>query len=127
MVRKKSEAKISVHVTAGPNNPTKATLAFFVAKTVLEDGHELLLFIAGGGVYMLPLQQPQRQQGLGTGLLQDHFAVIRAASGVKGYFSGMAAKARNKALEQVALSGAQPAMPTKLVQLTLECDPVLSY
>lgn len=120
-------AKILVHVTTGPDNPTKAALAFLIAKTVVDEGHQLALFVAGDGVSLLTAETAAKTQGLGTGLLSDHFAALNALDGIEVYFSGMSAKARNITAEQVVLRGAQAAMPTKLVQLTVECDRVLSY
>jgi predicted peroxiredoxin len=119
--------KILIHVTVGPTDPTKAALAFLVAKTVVEEGHQLALFIAGDGVSLLTAETAAGLQGLGTGKLQDHIDALNAAKGIEVYFSGMSAKARNIAPEQVILQGAQPAMPTKLVQLTAEYDKVICY
>jgi predicted peroxiredoxin len=42
-------SKILVHVTCGPEQPTKAALAFLVAKAAIDDGHEVSLFLAGDG------------------------------------------------------------------------------
>jgi predicted peroxiredoxin len=43
--------KFLIHVTSGKENPTKAALAFLVAKTALEDGHQVQLFMAGDAVF----------------------------------------------------------------------------
>lgn len=120
-------ARILVHVTVAPSDPTKAALAFLVAKTVLDEGHQLALFVAGDGVYLLTAETAAATTGLGTGKVADHLDAINAAATAEVYYSGMSAKARNIAPEQVVLKGAQPAMPTKLVQLTAECDRVLCY
>jgi predicted peroxiredoxin len=120
-------AKILVHITAGPNDPTKAALAFLVAKTVLDSGHDLALFVAGDGVYLLTAKTAERTEGLGTGRLSEHLAAINTHGTAAVYFSGMSAKARNIAADQIILQGAQAAMPQRLVELSLECDRVLSY
>lgn len=119
-------AKILVHVTAGPNDPTKAALAFLVAKSALEEGHDVSLFVAGDGVHLLTREVSKSLEGLGTGRLADHFDSINAAKAVV-FFSGMSAKARNIAAEAIVLNGAQPAMPNRLVQLAVEADTVLCY
>jgi predicted peroxiredoxin len=41
-------AKILVHLTHGPEHPTRAALAFLVAKAAIEEGHTVTLFLAGG-------------------------------------------------------------------------------
>ncbi len=46
-------AKILIHVTCGPENPTKAALAFLVAKAAVDEGHEVSMFLAGDGVQLL--------------------------------------------------------------------------
>ena len=119
-------AKILVHVTTGPKDATKAALAFLVAKTAIDEGHQLSLFVAGDGVHLLTQQTSSTLEGLGTGKLSDHFAAINVAQ-ASVYFSGLSAKARGIAPEQVMLKGAQPAMPAKLIQLAAEADTVLCY
>jgi hypothetical protein len=62
-----------VHITCGPENPTKATLAFFIAAAAVEAGYEVHVFLAGDAVQLL--REPVRNAltGLGTGaLLEDH-------------------------------------------------------
>ena len=46
-------AKILVRVTCGPENPTKAALAFLVARSAIDDGHEVSMFLACDGVQLL--------------------------------------------------------------------------
>ena len=41
------------HVTTGSDNPTKAALSFLVAKTALEEGHRVSIFLAGDAVLLL--------------------------------------------------------------------------
>ena len=48
-------AKILVHLTHGPEHPTRAALAFLVAKAAIEEGHTVTLFLAGDvGSVLLP-------------------------------------------------------------------------
>src|SRR5215217_6711727 len=120
-------AKILIHITVGPNDPTKAALAFLVAKTVVSEGHQLSLFVAGDGVHLLRQEMATTLEGLGTGKLSEHIEALNAADGIEAFYSGMSAEARGIEQGHVILSGAQPAMPTKLVQLTADCDRVLCY
>lgn len=119
-------ARILVHVTVGPNDPTKAALAFLVARAVIEEGHQLVLFVAGDGVSLLTADSAASVEGLGTGKLSEHFDAINAGS-AEVFFSGMSAKARDIAPEDITLRGASPGMPNKLVQLAAECDKVICY
>ncbi|MDR7448152.1 MAG: DsrE family protein [Armatimonadota bacterium] len=43
-------AGILVHLTHGPEHPTRAALAFLVAKAAIEEGHSVSLFLAGDAV-----------------------------------------------------------------------------
>jgi uncharacterized protein len=42
-----------VHLTHGPEAPTRAALAFLVAKAAVEEGHDVSLFLAGDSVQLL--------------------------------------------------------------------------
>lgn len=118
-------AKILVHVTTGPDNPTKAALAFLVATAALKEGHTVSVFIAGDGVALLKPDVSTSLEGVGTGRLKDHLEKLK--TDVKIYVSGMSAKARG--LDESILNGYQAefAMPDTLVRLTVECDRVLCY
>ena len=115
-------SKILVHVTCGPEQPTKAALAFLVAKAAIDDGHEVSLFLAGDGVQLLRDATLDAVQGVGTGSLRESFDAV-VASGAAIYASGMSSQAREVSLE----GKAEPAMPNRLVELALDHDRVLSY
>jgi uncharacterized protein len=119
-------AKVLIHITVGPQDATKAALAFLVAKTVLDEGHQLFLFVAGDGVHLLTSKTAEETVGIGTGKLSEHIAALNKAE-VDSYFSGMSAKARGIEAKAIILRGAKPAMPNKLVQLITECDKVINY
>ncbi|WP_205772506.1 DsrE family protein [Microvirga calopogonii] len=57
-------SRLLVHVTCGPENPTKATLAFFVAAAAVEAGHEVHVFLAGDAVQLL--REPVRNALTGS-------------------------------------------------------------
>ena len=62
-------AKLLLHVTCGPEQPTRAALAFLVAKAALDGGHEVSLFLAGDGVQLLRDATLDAVHGVGTGSL----------------------------------------------------------
>ena len=119
-------AKILIHVTTGPDDPTKAALSFVVAKTALGEGHEVSLFLAGEGVRLLSEGVLDTVEGVGTGKLQEHFDAIVAAGG-RFYLSGMSAKARGFDEALIADRPAEFAMPDVLVRLLVESDRSLTY
>jgi predicted peroxiredoxin len=119
-------SKILVHITCGPENPSKAALGFLVAKTALEEGHEVSLFLAADGVQLLREAVLDSLTGLGTGTLRESYDAI-AAGGGRFYLSGMSSKARGVGEQDLEGKPAEMAMPNRLVQLVVECDRVLTY
>jgi uncharacterized protein len=119
-------ATILVHVTCGPEHPTKAALAFLVARAAQEEGHEVSLFLAGDAVQLLRDAVLDSLAGLGTGSLRESFDAV-VSGGARIYASGMSSKARG--VGDVDLEGkpVEFALPSRLVQLALESDRVLSY
>lgn len=119
-------ATILVHVTTGPDDPTKAALSFLVAKTALAEGHDVNLFLAGEGVRLLNDEVLGEVEGIGTGKLREHYEAIVAAGG-KFFLSGMSAKARG--FDETLIQGrpAEFAMPDVLVNLLTTSDKSLTY
>jgi predicted peroxiredoxin len=117
--------KLLVHVTHGPESPTRAALALLVAATALEEGHEVTVFLAGDSVQLLRGAVLDALQGLGTGSLRAHVDALVAA-GVPIYASGMSSKARGVTNDDIPAS-VQMAPPSRLVQLVFEADRVLTY
>lgn len=115
-----------VHVHTGPQDPTKAALAFLVAATALRQGHAVDLFLAGDGVSLLTAEALGSVEGRGTGRLGAHLDEILARGG-RFYLSGMSARARGLGEELLANRRAEFAMPDVLVRLAAEADVVLSY
>lgn len=115
-----------VHLTHGPEAPTRAALGFLVAKAALDEGHEVALFLAGDAVQLVRDSVLDGLTGLGTGSLRDSFDAV-VAGGARIFLSGMSSKARGVGESDLEGKSAELAMPTKLVQLTFEADRVLTY
>jgi predicted peroxiredoxin len=118
--------KILVHVTCGPENPTKAALGFLVAKAAVEEGHEVSMFLAGDGVQLLRDSVLDSLSGLGTGSLRESYDAV-VASGARLYVSGMSSKARGVGEADLEGKPVELAMPSRLVQLALDADTVITY
>ena len=69
-------AKILVHITHGPEHPTRAALGFLVARSALEEGHSVSLFLAGDAVQLLREPVLDALVGLGTGRLREHYDAL---------------------------------------------------
>ena len=116
--------KLLVHLTHGPEAPTRAALAFLVAKAAVEEGHEVTLFLAGDSVQLLREPVLDSLQGLGTGSLREHFDALAGKAEI--YASGMSSKARGLGADGVP-RGVEMVTPNRLVQLAFEADRVLTY
>jgi len=119
-------AKILIHLTRGPEQPTIAALAFLVAKSAIDEGHTVTLFLAAEAVQLLRDAVLDNLSGLGTGNLRDHYNAIVAGGG-RFYISGMSSKARGFVEAELAGKPAEFAMPNVLVRLSLEHDRMFTY
>ncbi|WP_247235341.1 DsrE family protein [Telluribacter sp. SYSU D00476] len=123
---KTAAMKILVHITHGPEEPTRAALGFLVAKAALEEGHSVSLFLAGNAVLLLRDKEMGEVMGVGTGNLREHYEAIVKGGG-RFYLSGMSAKARGMTEEDIKGKPAEFAMPKVLVQLSVEHDRMFNY
>lgn len=119
-------AKILVHLTHGPEHPTRAALAFLVAKAAMEEGHAVTLFLAGDAVQLMRDGVLDNLSGLGTGKLRESYNAV-VAGGVKIYLSGMSADSRGLSTADIEGKPAQFAMPNVLVKLAVEHDRMFTY
>lgn len=118
--------KILFHVTHGPEEPTRAALAFLVAPTAVEEGHQVSLFLAGDAVQLIRNNVLDNLSGLGTGKLREHYDIIVKGGG-KFYLSGMSGKARGVMDEDLKDKPAEFAMPSVLLRLSLDHDRMFVY
>ncbi len=119
-------SKILVHVTHGPEHPTRAALAFLVAKTAIDEGHSVSMFLAGDAVQLIRDAVLDNLVGLGTGKLRELYDAIVAGGG-RFYLSGMSSKGRGVADADLSGKPAEFAMPNVLVRLSLEHDRMFTY
>lgn len=119
-------ARILVHATHGPENPTRAALAFLVARAALDEGHAVTLFLAGDAAQLVRDAVLDNLAGLGTGRLREHFDAL-VAGGARFYVSGLSAKSRGVTDADLAGKPAEFALPQVLVRLSLEHDRMFNY
>ena len=115
-----------VHITHGPEAPTRAALGMLVAKAAVEAGHHVSVFLAGDAAYIAKDEVIDSLVGIGTGAMSDTLPSLVAAE-VPIFISGGSSKARGVHEADLAGKGAEFAMPSKLVELTFEADRVLCY
>ncbi|WP_421830076.1 DsrE family protein [Larkinella sp.] len=114
-----------IHVTQS-QDPTRAALAFLVAKTALDEGHAVNLFLAGDGVKLLQEETLNQLTGLGTGNLREHYDAIVKGKG-RFYLSGNSAKARGMTPADLKDKPAEFTLPTVLIRLATESDRMFTY
>ncbi len=115
-----------VHITHGPDAPTRAALGFLVAKSAADDGHDVTIFCAGDAAYLMKDAVVEHTKGIGTGALSDTLPAVVAA-GIPIYVSGGSSKTRGVVDSDLANKGATFATPNQLVELTFAADRVLCY
>lgn len=115
-----------VHITHGPESPTRAALGFLVARTAVQAGHDVRVFLAGDAAQLVRKDVLDSLRGLGTGPLSETVPAVVEGGG-QIYVSGMSAKARGVTEADLGATRATFAMPDKLVELTFACDRVLTY
>ncbi|HZI25013.1 MAG TPA: DsrE family protein [Chryseolinea sp.] len=125
-IKKTESMQILIHVTTGPENPTRAALAFLIAKTAVDEGHSVTLFLAGDAVQLFRNDVLDNLAGLGTGKLRDHFDVIIKGNG-KFYLSGVSSKTRGLKESDLKDKHAEFASPQLLLRLSLESDRMFVY
>jgi predicted peroxiredoxin len=116
--------RLFVNLATGPEDPTRAALAFLVARTASEEGHDVQLFLAGDAVQLARPETADAVHGIGTGSLAEHWRALTAA-GVPVFLSKLSSLARGVAPEPE--SGVELAPPTKLVELAAWAETTLAY
>ena len=118
--------QILVHITHGPEAPTRAALGFHVAKAALEEGHAVTLFLAGDAVQLLRQGTLDQLMGLGTGELRGLFDAL-VAGGATFYLSGGSSRARGLTEADLGDLAVTFASPAELVRLAVEHDRMFTY
>lgn len=119
-------ANILVHITHGPEHPTRAALGFHIAKASIDEGHSVTMFLAGDGVQLMRDGAIDHLNGLGTGNLRKLYDAV-VSSGTKIYLSGMSSRSRGLGEEELKGKPCKFASPRDLVQLAVEHDRMFTY
>lgn len=119
-------SRILVQLATGPENSTRAALAFLIARTAAADGHEVTLFLAGDAVSLLRDATMDVVAGVGTGSLREHFAALVAAK-ARVCASGLSSRARAIDADAIGDKAVEFVTPNQLVQLIVEADRVVTY
>lgn len=115
-----------VHVTSGPEAPTRAALGLLVARAGVDEGHTVSVFLAGDAVQLIRDAVLDSLTGVGTGSLRESFDAV-AAGGGRFYLSGMSSKARGVSEQDLQGKPAELATPQRLVQLAFEAERTFTY
>jgi predicted peroxiredoxin len=115
-----------VHITHGPEAPTRAALGLLVARSAVEAGHDVTVFLAGDAAYLVKDAVIEHTIGVGTGALSDSFPALVDA-GVPIFISRSSSGSRGVTEDDLAGKGARFSTPAELVELTFAADRVLCY
>ena len=118
--------KLLVHITSGPEAPTRAALGLLVARAGIDEGHEVSVFHARDAVQLIREAVLDSLTGLGTGSLRESFDAI-AGGGGRFYVSGMSSKARGVTDGDLEGKPAEFANPKQLVQLAFAAERACTY
>lgn len=114
--------RLLVHIATGPENPTRLALGLLVARTALDEGHDVDVFLAGDAVDALRAETRELVHGIGTGSAAEHWQALRSG-GARLFGSGLSSKARGVSAEE----GIELAPPSVLIGLIADADRVVSY
>ena len=119
-------AKILFNITNGTNNQTKASLGFMLARTAVEEGHEVIVFLNADAVSLIRPPVLDNLVGLGTGSLKEHFEVLKKAK-VPMYVSAISCEIRGVTEQNLKDANARKVFPKTLLNLSLEADRTFVY
>src|SRR3954469_448940 len=117
-------SKLLIHLATGPENPTRGALALLVARTAVDEGHNVQVFLAGDAVQYARPATASTAQGIGTGSFGEHWEALVTAE-VPIYLSGMSSNARGLEGEGAA-EGTETSTPQKRVDRAAWADSTLT-
>ena len=119
-------AKILFNITNGTSNPTKASLGFMLARTAVEEGHEVTVFLNADAVSLMRTPVLENLVGLGTGKLKEHFDILKQ-SRVPIYVSAISCEIRGVTDQDLKDTNSRKVLPKTLLNLSLEADRTFVY
>lgn len=118
--------RLLVQCVTGPEHPTRAALAFRVARMALEQGHEVDIFLAGDGVSLLRRPTMDAVQGIGIGPLREHYEAVVERGG-RIHASVFSSAARGLGPGDVEGMPVELVDPSRLVELIMAADRTVTY
>ena len=119
-------SSILFHIISGPNDASKAMLAFLLARTAAEEGHRVEVFLAGDGVQLVRDIIIDNLVGLGAGKLKEHMKILKG-KGVCLYVSSMSCENRGITNNDLEGKGIKKILPKTLLDLVFSTDKTLIY
>jgi predicted peroxiredoxin len=120
--------KILIHLTHGPLSPTEADRAFLIAKTAIEEGHQVSMFLAGAAVELITDENLDKTHGIGeTAVMLRESVNAIINGGGKIVLSKVSCGARSIGEEDLKGKNMELGMPNALVKMTVENDRVITY
>ncbi len=115
-----------IHVVSGEDMPTRSALGLLIAKSALDEGHYVEVFLAGDAAALAQEAVAARTNGLGTGNAGEWLAYLKEQN-VPIYVSMLSARARGIETDALVEMGFIPSLPTDLVARVAAAERVLVY
>ena len=119
-------AKLLFNITNGTNNPTKASLGFMLARTAVEEGHDVQVFLNADAVSLMRAPVLDNLVGLGTGKLKEHFDILKKGN-VPIYVSAISCDIRGVTDQDLRETNSKKVLPKTLLNLSLDADRTFVY
>jgi predicted peroxiredoxin len=122
--------KILILVNSGPGDPGPSTVAFMVARALVEKGHDVSMFLLNDSVYLMMEEVQENVQGCGLPPFEEFFLSLTLNSKTPIYIGQSCAVGRGlcdeKGNPKVEFAYGEIAGSDKLTELIIEADKIIS-
>jgi len=123
--------KILIIVNSGPGDPGTATVAFMVARGLVEKGHDISIFLLNDAAYLMMEEIQENVQGCGLPPFEEFFLSLTLNSKTPIYIGQSCAVGRGLCDEKgnlkVEIAYGEIAGSDKLTELIIEADKVINF
>ena len=123
--------KYLIIANSGPEDPNRATVPFLTAKALVENEHEVSIWLFNNSVYLLPEGVAENIQAPGLPNLEDLMLFLTMTKKIPIYIGSACAMGRGLVSENheasVKFVCGELGMPSKLADLIVEADNVIGF
>ncbi len=123
--------KILILVNSGPGDPGPSTVPFMVARSLVDKGQDVTIFLLNDAVYLMMEGVQENVQGCGLSPFEEFFLSLTLNSKIPVYIGQSCAVGRGlcdeKGNPKVEFSYGEIAGTDKLTELIVETDKVINF